>query len=243
MSTQNPKNPLQQVYEFHKTFKHPVLESPQVPDFSRADLRHRLLKEELEEFQKAYLDRDIVEVADALADLQYVLLGTVLEFGLRLRFSDIFREVHRSNMSKVCHSEQEAIDTIKANAEECYAVPDGDKWLVYRRADNKTIKSIKYSPADIQGALDGDYRSDLPNRAIDITKYFSELISFENVDTIKTDRMREALSGKEILDIIAERHDKAVLIRLSDHTVLTITGGFAGDISISQTVPPSKVLE
>jgi predicted HAD superfamily Cof-like phosphohydrolase len=99
---------LNQVAEFHKTFNAPILDTPQIPSKERADLRVSLLQEELDELKKAIEDNDLVEVADALCDLQYVLSGAVLEFGLGEKFVELFNEVQRSNMSKACDNEIQA---------------------------------------------------------------------------------------------------------------------------------------
>ena len=148
------------VVEFHKTFKHPILDKPQIPSDERCRLRVALLAEELKELEVAILEKDIVGIADALCDLQYVLSGATLEFGLGEKFNVLFLEVQRSNMSKVCKSEQEAIDTVNfyksKDGTECYYKKEDDKWLVYRKSDNKTIKSINYSPADLDGVLNRD---------------------------------------------------------------------------------------
>ena len=145
------------VAEFHDTFKHPVLASPAIPSEDRCKLRVALLAEELKELEVAILQKDIVEVADAFCDIQYVLAGAILEFGLGEKFKALFEEVQRSNMSKACSTEQEARQTVdhymKKDGTECYYVKAADKFLVYRKSDNKTIKSINYSPADLQGLL------------------------------------------------------------------------------------------
>ena len=112
---------LNQVAEFHKTFNHPILESPQIPDKKRCDLRVELISEELKELAEAIEDNDIIEIADALCDIQYVLSGAVLEFGLADKFKALFDEVQRSNMSKACDTEEEAQDTVKYYAEEIEA--------------------------------------------------------------------------------------------------------------------------
>lgn len=146
-------NSLDLVADFHKTFKHPILDQPAIPAENRCKLRVALLAEELKELEVAILEKDIVAVADALCDLQYVLSGAILEFGLGEKFKALFEEVQRSNMSKACNSEQEAEETIayylKKDGTACYHVKEGDKWLVYRKSDNKTIKSVKYSPATL----------------------------------------------------------------------------------------------
>ena len=144
---------LNQVAEFHKTFQHPILDKPTIPDETRCKLRVALIAEELKELENAIADQDIVEIADALCDIQYVLSGAVLEFGLADRFKALFDEVQRSNMSKACNSEQEAKATVdhyqKEKGTECYYRQVDGKWLVYRKSDNKTLKSINYSPADL----------------------------------------------------------------------------------------------
>ena len=148
---------LTQVTEFHQRFNSPILDLPQIPSADRCKLRVSLIAEELKELQEAIDDNDIVAVADALADIQYVLAGAVLEFGLGNKFSDLFNEVHRSNMSKACSSYQEAEETVKYYAEkdgtEAKIVQDGDTYLVYRIADNKILKSVNYSPADLKSIL------------------------------------------------------------------------------------------
>ena len=145
---------LNQVSEFHKTFKHPVLETPQIPSAERCALRVSLIQEELNELQQAIQDNDIVEVADALCDIQYVLSGAVLEFGLGDKFVTLFNEVQRSNMSKACVSEEEAQQTVdyyqNEKGTEAYFVEKEGKFLVYRKEDNKTLKSINYSPANLK---------------------------------------------------------------------------------------------
>jgi predicted HAD superfamily Cof-like phosphohydrolase len=147
---------LNQVADFHKTFQHPIKESPGIPDLKRAKLRVDLIAEELKELEEAIANNDFVEVADALCDIQYVLAGAVLEFGLGEKFKELFDEVQRSNMSKACSSEEEAqqtIDHYKSKGTEAYFQKDEDKYLIFRKEDNKTLKNINYSAADIKGFL------------------------------------------------------------------------------------------
>ena len=148
---------LEMVAEFHRTFKHPILPNPTIPDESRCRLRVELLAEELREFEVAINQNDIVGVADALCDLQYVLSGAVLEFGLAGKFKALFDEVQRSNMSKACQTEEEALETVqyyfKKDGTKCFYLREGKKWLVFREKDRKTMKSRGYSPADLQSIL------------------------------------------------------------------------------------------
>ena len=148
---------LNAVAEFHKTFKHPILDKPTIPDENRCKLRVALIAEELKELEVAILEKDIVSVADALCDIQYVLSGAVLEFGLGEKFKELFDEVQRSNMSKACKSEDEAKQTVQfykdKDGTECYYKEESGKWLVYRKSDNKTIKSVGYSPVDLDSIV------------------------------------------------------------------------------------------
>jgi predicted HAD superfamily Cof-like phosphohydrolase len=73
---------LTMVSQFHQSFDAPILDTPQIPSSDRCKLRVSLLQEELNEFSEAISNGDLVEAADALADMQYVLAGAVLEFGL-----------------------------------------------------------------------------------------------------------------------------------------------------------------
>lgn len=148
---------LSKVAEFHRTFKHPIKEEPGIPSIDRCNLRVSLLMEEVKELQEAIGNNDLIEVADALCDIQYVLAGAILEFGLADKFKQLFDEVHRSNMSKACVTVEDATKTINhyRDNESCDAFyqQEGDLFLVYRSVDNKTLKSINYSPADLKAIL------------------------------------------------------------------------------------------
>jgi Phosphoribosyl-ATP pyrophosphohydrolase. len=92
-----------------------------------------------------------VEVADALADLQYVLSGTILDFGMQHIFKYCFEEVHCFNMSKACSSWDLAERTcefyLHTKSVDSYirACPTGGGYLVLRKSDDKILKSIYYS--------------------------------------------------------------------------------------------------
>ena len=148
---------LNQVAEFHKTFNAPILDQPKIPSADRCNLRISLLQEELNELKDAIADNDLVEIADALCDLQYVLSGAVLEFGLGEKFVTLFDEVQRSNMSKACATQQEADETIafyKEKGEDAYSQISGDKINVHRVSDQKVLKNKYYSPADLKAIIE-----------------------------------------------------------------------------------------
>ncbi len=95
------KTTLDQVQEFHETYGLPVLSEQSISDAKTNELRINLLAEELDELKEALDQGDLVETLDALIDLQYVLDGAFLSFGMQDVKSDAFNEVHRSNMSKL----------------------------------------------------------------------------------------------------------------------------------------------
>lgn len=149
-------NALADVAEFHRTFHLPVLDKPQIPDADRCRLRINLLQEELNELSEAIENNDLVEAADAFADLQYVLSGAILEFGLAGKFKSLFEEVHRSNMSKTCATREEAEATVahyQKQGQIGVIEASGDVFLVYRTDDRKVLKNVHYSPADLASMI------------------------------------------------------------------------------------------
>ncbi len=150
-------NYLKSVEEFHITFNAPVLETPTIPDEKRCELRVNLIQEELNELKEAIAENDLVEVADALCDIMYVLSGAVLEFGMKDKFDELFNEVQRSNMSKACSTIEEAKATVihyQNKGTESYVEKVNGKYVVYRQSDKKVMKSVNYSPADLKSLLE-----------------------------------------------------------------------------------------
>jgi predicted HAD superfamily Cof-like phosphohydrolase len=95
---------------------------------SLESLRISLLEEEVAELVAAVKARDLIGIADALADITYVVYGTALTYGIDL--DSVLGEVHRSNMSKLGH--------------------DGNPII---RADGKVLKSERYSPPNVAAVL------------------------------------------------------------------------------------------
>jgi len=95
------KTTLQQVQEFHETYGLSVLAEPNFACEQTKTLRVNLIQEELNELKEALQNNDPLETLDALIDLQYVLDGAFLSFGLHDVKEAAFAEVHRSNMSKL----------------------------------------------------------------------------------------------------------------------------------------------
>lgn len=127
---QNPRRLTTMVAEFHKAFALPG--SPGRPtlglDAARRELRRKLLVEEYQEYIDGEDLDDIVEIADALGDMAYIIWGTALEYGIPL--DKVIAEIHRSNMSKLDASGKPIM-----------------------REDGKVLKSSLYTPPDIEGIL------------------------------------------------------------------------------------------
>jgi predicted HAD superfamily Cof-like phosphohydrolase len=115
------------VKEFHKTFGQRVGESPELPSKEERDLRKKLLAEEYSEYVVAEYKDDLIEIADALADIIYIACGTAVSYGIPL--DKLFAEVHRSNMAKLV---------------------DGK---VIRRSDGKVQKPEGWTPPDVKSIL------------------------------------------------------------------------------------------
>jgi predicted HAD superfamily Cof-like phosphohydrolase len=115
------------VRAFQRAVGQRVGEKPEFPSKEERDLRKKLLAEEYSEYVVAEYHNDLVEVADALADMIYIVCGTAVSYGIPL--DDIFEEVHASNMAKLV---------------------DGK---VIRRADGKIQKPEGWQPPDIERIL------------------------------------------------------------------------------------------
>lgn len=144
---------LNAVRAFHELFGAYIGETPKIPAEDICALRINLLQEELNELAEAIQNKDIVEVADALTDLQYVLSGAVLAFGLQAQFAALFDEVQHSNMSKACATREEAEATATYyqthKQMESKIVEKDGMYIVLRIGDNKVLKSINYTPAQL----------------------------------------------------------------------------------------------
>ena len=122
---------LNAVQAFHKAFKIDCADAPTVdlPDQIK-ELRFRLMEEENQEYLEAAKNNDLVEVADALGDMLYILCGTILSHGMQHKIEEVFNEIQRSNMSK-----------LGADGEPIY------------REDGKVMKGPNYFKPDIAKIL------------------------------------------------------------------------------------------
>ena len=119
---------IKRVEEFHRIYKLGNSEKPIGKlENQKENLRFDLMKEENEEYLEAAKNGDIVEVADALGDMMYILCGTIIEHGMQHIIEEVFDEIHRSNLSKL----------------------DENGNPIYRE-DGKVIKGPNYFPPDIK---------------------------------------------------------------------------------------------
>ncbi len=95
-------NPIvKSLLEFNKAFEIPTLHDPGLGPDERIELRIKLLEEEVQEYAEAARNGDLIEILDALADIGYILAGTIINHGMQHIYDDAFNEVHRSNMAKL----------------------------------------------------------------------------------------------------------------------------------------------
>ena len=125
------KDKILAVKEFHKAFKLDYLDKPKADlGMDKNKLRFNLMKEENEEYFEAANNNDMVEVADALGDMLYILCGTIIEHGMEHKIDEIFSEIQNSNMSKL----------------------GADGGPIYRE-DGKVLKGPNYFKPDIERIL------------------------------------------------------------------------------------------
>lgn len=126
------KNKIEAVKAFHTAFKIGYREAPMADlGIDKNTLRFNLMKEENEEYLEAANNNDLVEVADALGDMLYILCGTIIEHGMQHKIEEVFQEIQRSNMSKL----------------------GNDGQPIYRE-DGKVLKGPNYFKPNIKSILD-----------------------------------------------------------------------------------------
>ena len=147
------------IVEFHKAFGllHSDYHDPYaVEDEKLVKLRIGLIEEELNELKDAIKNNDFTEVRDAIGDLLYVTYGTASSFGINA--DEDYDVIHRSNMTKLCKTEDEAQETVEwyknnntVYDSPCYRKCDDDiHWVVYNKSSGKILKSINYTPVKFE---------------------------------------------------------------------------------------------
>ena len=128
------KKPIEAVTLFHRAFGLGIENKPtaSLPE-TLSMLRFNLMKEENEEYLEAAKTGNLIEVGDALGDMLYILCGTILSHGMQHKITDVFKEIQRSNMSKL----------------------GSDGKPIYRE-DGKVLKGPNYFKPDIAAVLEKD---------------------------------------------------------------------------------------
>ncbi len=126
------KNKIAAVHKFHTAFGLGIKGTPTANlGLKKNLLRYELMREENEEYLEAAKANDLVEVADALGDMLYILCGTIIEHGMQNKIEEVFNEIQRSNMSK-----------LGANGKPIY------------REDGKVLKGPNYFKPNIKEILE-----------------------------------------------------------------------------------------
>ena len=144
-----------EVAQFNKLMNKPNNYEPTIPGKKDWQFVIDFVKEELEEYEQACKNGDIVEILDALCDIAYVSLGNgTMLHGLKDKIWPVYQEVQASNLSKACQSQEEARLTVekrsKEQGEPWHREEVSDMYIVYRTRDRKVMKSINYFRPDLE---------------------------------------------------------------------------------------------
>lgn len=125
------KDKIEAVKKFHEAFGLGYAQEPTAHlGPAKAELRFKLMQEENREYFEAAQNDDLIEIADALGDMLYVLCGTIIEHGMQNKIDEVFEEIQRSNMSKL-----------------------GEDGKPIYREDGKVMKGSNYFKPDIKRIL------------------------------------------------------------------------------------------
>ena len=134
------KRQINQVKKFHEAFGVKNNVEPTNLEFDEVMLRLKLIIEECQEYEKAALEGDLVEIADALGDSLYIIFGTILRHGMQDVIIKVFNEIQKSNMSKLDENGEPIINGVNGS--------DPTKPM------GKILKSEQYTPPNLKPILD-----------------------------------------------------------------------------------------
>lgn len=154
----------QKVVEFNKAFgvktnttiQHDIFDK----DPKLVQYRLDLIEEEVDEFRQAIKEKNMTEILDSISDILYVVYGAATAFGFDA--DQTFQIVQDSNMSKLCKTEEDAVETVRLYQIEIpqrYDSPayrrsdDGIHWVVYNHSTMKILKNYLYTPANFKTVL------------------------------------------------------------------------------------------
>ena len=137
------KQQINNLEDFQRVFKQVYNDYPTLLSFEDYSLRAKLLQEELNEYFQACEDKNLVEVADAITDCLYIVLGTAVAHGLGYILPRLFEEVHNSNMSKLNKNGEPLIN--------------GENAHNPNKPIGKVLKSSNFFEPDLEGILKREY--------------------------------------------------------------------------------------
>ena len=126
-----------------------------VPNFDNMELRIKLLQEELDELKEAFLQGDLVEIADAYGDILFLIVGGIYKNGFVSNFESIFDEICDSNLSKSDDTMCDALKTrdkyLDMDIKTYFQLnPNFNKYVTFRQSDHKVLKSHKYTAVSLE---------------------------------------------------------------------------------------------
>lgn len=150
-------NQLIKVEQFQKTFGAGVEKIPTLVPPETSSLRFKLMQEENNEYKDAVIEGNLIEVADALGDMLYILCGTILEHGMQNIIEEVFDEIHRSNLSKTDENGKPIINGQNGVLDET-------------RAMGKVLKSERYSKPNLKPIIDRDLEKNKSDKALNLLR-------------------------------------------------------------------------
>lgn len=167
------KDSINKVKDFHEKFGIINNTNPQLIGSKGYQLRYDLAIEELQEYKNACQQGNLIEVADALGDQLYILIGTILRHGMQDIIEDVFNEIHASNMSKL-----------------------GEDGKPVIREDGKILKGKNYFKPDLKKIFDSYFEAEEP--ALTKDDIFREcVILFTQLGVSSTPEERQAVKQQE----------------------------------------------
>lgn len=152
------KTNMEKVAEFCSVFGQELPKTPltdiMVTNPDTVKFRMSLIDEEYKELCQAVAENDFTEVVDALGDILYVVYGMGLRIGVNL--DQVFDIIHKSNMSKLCETEQIALETVEhyktlpgfENVNVGYRGTSNGQYTVYNIDTGKVLKSKYFHTPD-----------------------------------------------------------------------------------------------
>jgi predicted HAD superfamily Cof-like phosphohydrolase len=172
------KELINKVADFHEKFGIINNTNPQLIGSTGYQLRYDLALEELQEYKNACQQENLVEIADALGDQLYILIGTILRHGMQDIIENVFNEIHASNMSKL-----------------------GEDGKPVIREDGKILKGVNYFRPNLKQFFDLEF--EIENSSMtkdDIFKKCVMLFTQLGVDSTVDERAKVKQQEKKLLE-------------------------------------------